>query len=144
MAVWGALFCSTLPCFSLLIHNSVLFCLKINLTPVCAAPCSRPHSSVRDCVAWKVQRISRDSPGKKNNNPVLLWAFFHVQSRFSWTHTHTMKQLVTSTLAVSPCSTGLLRFDLFFCSSFSLGGVDKSWHSSTLLRVFHSSVWYQR
>lgn len=124
-------FPSMLHCY--VIKNLALFCLRINLILVCAAVFSRPRSSVWDCFVWKVREISRDSPAEENNNLVLLWAF-HVRSRFSWTHTHTIKQPVTSTLTVSPCSTGRPRFRLF--SVF--GSSDKSWHGSALLGAFRA------
>lgn len=62
----------------------------------------------------------------------------------TWKHTHTVKQLVTSTPTASPCSTGLLRFDLFSAPAF-WRGFNKTWHGLMLLGVFTAlkTVWYE-
>lgn len=62
----------------------------------------------------------------------------------TWKHTHTVKQLVTSTPTASPCSTGLLRFDLFSAPAF-WRGFNKTWHGLMPLGVFTAlkTVWYE-
>ncbi len=70
------------------------------------------------------------SPGKENNNNLVLLLAFHVQSQFGWKHTHTIKQLVKSALTVSlfnslaavwlfsaPVSGLLIRIGMVQCSS---------------------------
>lgn len=72
---------------------------------------------------------------------------FCLHSRFNWTHTQTIKQLVTTpenqTPSVSPCSTGLLWFD---CFSAAVSGVlIKRRHGSMLLRAFPALVvWWEQ
>lgn len=84
--------------------------------------------------------------GRENNNLALLWGFC-LHSRFNWTHTQTIKQLVTTpenqTPSVSPCSTGLLWFD---CFSAAVSGVlIKRRHGSMLLRAFPALVvWWEQ
>lgn len=90
-------------------------------------------SSVWGCFAWKVQEISGGLTWEGKQQPGFAVGS-HVQSRLGWTHTHTIKQLVTWTLTVSPCLTGLL-LPTVVCSS-SLGSFDNSLHSSTLLWAF--------
>lgn len=121
--------------------------LKLNVFntagSVCAALCSRIT-----CPIVSLKMRERKSLGihlrKENNNLISLWTF-NVQSWFSSMHTGTIKQLHISLHQRVSLFRGLCCDLTVVCSS-SLGGFDKRWHSSTILREFTASksVWQEQ